>query len=909
MSAVRNHIEFHMAFRGLTGFAPFPWQQRLYTEFAASTFPPSCVLPTGLGKTSVIAVWLVAWANEPTKVPRRLVYVVNRRTVVDQSTTEAEKLQKNATSVGISKPAISTLRGELADNAKWSADPARPAIIVGTVDLIGSALLFSSYRAGRSRRPLQAGFLGQDALLVHDEAHLEPAFQRLIERIRIEQERDGSNRVKPFHVMALTATPPSSDTPPFELNNSDLENEIIRSRVHAKKTIRFHPIADDKKDTADAVAKLALEHKDSGQAILIYVRLVSDAKAVAAKLEKRSPTKLLIGPLRGRERDELARSAVFARFLQPSDRKSCDTPQEGTVYLVCTSAGEVGVNISADHLVCDLTPFDSMAQRFGRVNRFGGNDEAGNERNAFIDVVHPTKFDATDKYDEARQRTLELLNELPSRGDKKFSGSPGALGGLSLEKRIAAFTPPPTVLEATDILFDSWALTSITGQLPGRPPVDEYLHGVAEDNNADTHFAWREEVGLLDDLPALPPDALKERIAEIEEYLDEYPLKTHELLRERTATIRLHTKDIAKRAPDLPVWILDNRSRLQVITTAALAELEFRDLVARTVILPPKAGGLREGILDGKAPYRTNAEYDVADAFPNAKQRSRVRFLWTLTDADTAESDSDESDAAQSERVTNGPWRRLGVGPAIEFPDGENGRLPGMTRLPDIPLSRDDEESVRRIVAFVRPESADDDETRSRQSRVEQKLEVHLQEAEKHADRFASALLPENLRLAVRLAARWHDLGKDRRIWQLGIGNAKYASGHILAKSGHGRRIKGLEGYRHEFGSLMDVLDPAKPHYAEFAKLSDDMQQLVLHLIAAHHGRGRPHFPAGKNEAFDPDATVARAESVAAEVPRRFARLQRKYGRWGLAYLESLLRAADWAASANPSEYLPEGRS
>jgi len=35
-------------------------------------------------------------------------------------------------------------------------------------------------------------------------------------------------------------------------------------------------------------------------------------------------------------------------------------------------------------------------------------------------------------------------------------------------------------------------------------------------------------------------------------------------------------------------------------------------------------------------------------------------------------------------------------------------------------------------------------------------------------------------------------------------------------------------------------------------------------------------------------------------------KLQRKYGLWGLAYLESLLRAADWAASANPSEYVED---
>ncbi len=77
------------------------------------------------------------------------------------------------------------------------------------------------------------------------------------------------------------------------------------------------------------------------------------------------------------------------------------------------------------------------------------------------------------------------------------------------------------------------------------------------------------------------------------------------------------------------------------------------------------------------------------------------------------------------------------------------------------------------------------------------------------------------------------------------------------------------------------------------------MQDVVLHLIAAHHGRGRPHFP--QEEAFDPHGDHHSIGSLGVNVPRRFARLQRKYGRWGLAYLESLLRAADWAASASPS--------
>ena len=93
-------------------------------------------------------------------------------------------------------------------------------------------------------------------------------------------------------------------------------------------------------------------------------------------------------------------------------------------------------------------------------------------------------------------------------------------------------------------------------------------------------------------------------------------------------------------------------------------------------------------------------------------------------------------------------------------------------------------------------------------------------------------------------------------------------------------------------------------HRSEFSALAPDVQDLVLHLIAAHHGRARPHFP---DERCSIRTTQKRnALAIAIETPRRFARLQRKYGRWGLAYLESLVRAADALASqAKPSEDQP----
>jgi CRISPR-associated endonuclease/helicase Cas3 len=68
-----------------------------------------------------------------------------------------------------------------------------------------------------------------------------------------------------------------------------------------------------------------------------------------------------------------------------------------------------------------------------------------------------------------------------------------------------------------------------------------------------------------------------------------------------------------------------------------------------------------------------------------------------------------------------------------------------------------------------------------------------------------------------------------------------------------------------------------------------------MHLIATHHGRGRPHFAKG---GFDP-LDESRSDEIHTDGIRRFARLQRTYGWWYLAWLENLLRCADALASAD----------
>ena len=107
------------------------WQRRLYRQWVAGDFKPVIDLPTGMGKTAVMAIWLIARANK-FKVPTRLIYVVDRRTVVDQATDLAQTLVRSPITKWMHDafagvlPAISTLRGQLADNRESSRDRRSP---------------------------------------------------------------------------------------------------------------------------------------------------------------------------------------------------------------------------------------------------------------------------------------------------------------------------------------------------------------------------------------------------------------------------------------------------------------------------------------------------------------------------------------------------------------------------------------------------------------------------------------------------------------------------------------------------------------------------------------------------------------------------------------------------------------
>ena len=97
--------------------------------------------------------------------------------------------------------------------------------------------------------------------------------------------------------------------------------------------------------------------------------------------------------------------------------------------------------------------------------------------------------------------------------------------------------------------------------------------------------------------------------------------------------------------------------------------------------------------------------------------------------------------------------------------------------------------------------------------------------------------------------------------------------------------------------TLRRALAIANEHRHELASLlhAGDIDDLTLHLIASHHGWGRPHF---EPKAYDRQDGLAKSTEAINASLERFIRLQQQYGPWGLAYLEAIFKAADGIASA-----------
>jgi CRISPR-associated endonuclease/helicase Cas3 len=370
-------------------------------------------------------------------------------------------------------------------------------------------------------------------------------------------------------------------------------------------------------------------------------------------------------------------------------------------------------------------------------------------------------------------------------------------------------------------------------------------------------------------------------------------VKSRECARESTHRAEATIKAIAEKFPEHRAVVITSDGDYKVRSLGELNDNPdlYAELMFATVVLPCEAGGLENGIAVEVLPKDTAPVTDVVDA------DEWIRVVLTETEeATTAKIINGESKTYDGRKIEE----------AIRhITQSENKRCVKQIVISSAAESeeeKDAEKPKKQVLAyFINRKSPDrflpsegemDDETASlafgQIEREQIELEKHNADVSNFARRLAAKLfLSAEFSEALEIAGSWHDKGKARECWQKAVGNFAFPE-KILAKSNQTWFNHKLNDYyRHEFGSLIEA--------EESEELNEHPNRdLILHLIATHHGYARPHFPA---RAFDKDNPTRLNQETAERAMRRFADLQTKYGWWQLAYLEAVLKAADALAS------------
>jgi CRISPR-associated endonuclease/helicase Cas3 len=854
--------------------------------------------------------------------------------------------------------AVFQLRGGLYRDDAWARTPTQPTVVCSTVDQIGSRLLFRSYGASPYARALHAGLAANDALILLDEAHCSNPFRQTLDAISRYRSWAEIAPPSPFAHVVLSATPAATAVPPFALNDDDRDHPVLARRIGARKPARL--VETSAKTATPQFAKAVIEQvrallEFGAKRIGIIVNRVASAKQVHALLgdalkvpvERRA---LFIGRMRPLDRDDLM------RHWRPVFAAGSDIDVELPCFAVATQCLEVGANLDFDALVTECASLDALRQRFGRLFRLGEPGHVDPSEGPVAAVLMPTLSakEIDPIYGEALPGTWAWLNGVAEAGAVDF-GIDAIDGNLpkAAEARAAYLAEHrllPVAIDAPVMLpahVDCWVQTSPTPWPDPEPAL--FLRGVQR-SSAEVQVCWRA------DLDGLAPESWLDRVAMVPPAAGECLSVPLHVLRRwiRGEAANTALADIDASEPDdepAETSIHAPRAGLawrgpsdsKAITADTLRELRPGD----TLVLPGGLEGwevfgdvLRDAAGNPVAVDRGDQANLLArgravlrlvpallDAYPECDAREALRAL--IDECSEPESLAstelraaltkclldlaDALEALDDNASRRWTWLRLAcryLGDGRSGFELEQHAPAGLTLTSRRKLSRRERLSLQTGT----PASEIGGEDDSASFTVPVALPDHLQGVATVASAFADGcMLPAAMRDDIALAASLHDLGKADPRFQAWLRGGlpfpvqpPYEA--LLAKSGGlanplaRRRARLRSGYpdgaRHELLSVrLAESDPA-------VLSSANDRDLVLHLIASHHGRCRPFAPvidddqplqitvefAGSSLQAESDTHLERLDSGIAE---RFWTLVRRYGWWGLAYLEAIHILAD----------------
>jgi len=895
-------------YRGVNGRAPFAWQSRLAELVIGTGWPPEIGVPTGLGKTSCldIAVWALAQsaASGAQRLPTRTWYVVNRRLLVDAAWAHGKHLAKLLEDPSLaeqSRAAVASVATALGSLAGFGAqggpcyvtrlrggaevgarppDPSQPSLLFATVPMFASRWLFRGYGSSTTMRPVDAAHAGIDTLVLLDEAHLSRPLLQLVNDAAACDIGDPGAVVRGLRsrpvVVAMTATGETAGER-FELDDADRADPVVSRRLHAPKQGQL--VETTENELAEELARRALAVVNGqNDACVVFANTPRTARDVSGHLRSLSrrtsrdvDVMLVTGRVRDWEGDQ-----IRERLLDPGMGlgSGSDKQLARPLVVVATQTLEVGADVDFDHMVTETAGVRSLVQRLGRLNRLG------NRPHATCTVCHPAGSKRSHVYGEETEKVWARLQAARcAAGDLDLSPSNlSTIIGLPEDS-------PDRVGQLLPAHLWEWAKTTVPPA--GEAPVELFFEGFAAD--ADVSIVWRAhrpDNGLRMFPAVSSAEAVEVHLGEVRDVLED--------------------RKVRRLAPD--------RASLETVGAAALSPGDV-------VVLAPEDGlydeqgwapGSKETVLD-VSPFGSRNLLVRATALENLAPGclAHVGILLDRLEEPSEDEAADEAGVvaelvATLKNCEPHPWLSRDkwlaflddLGTTVTRPVGSGNDI---DRTPWVGPQRRERTWAS---AAVRSE-AFEELSFTASSHV---LHQHLGAVGEAAARLAKRLeLPADLVLALRLAGEWHDLGKHDPRFQRWMSPDEPPS-EPIAKSGQPRECwesaRVLSGWpkggRHELLSAR----LARSWLEQHSPACDT--ELVLHLVASHHGEGRPSVkvvedpaPASVTAEIDGDSVSASGDLACPDwdQPRRFHSVCERYGVWGVALLEALLRQADFAVS------------
>lgn len=783
---------FNELFHTATGRTPYGYQARI----ARDGLPSVVQAPTGTGKTGIILAWLWRRFHEAHRdqTPRRLVYALPQRSLVEQVAGEAGRWLEN---LGLAdQVALHVVMGGAGESQRqWRLDMHKPAIVVGTVDSLVSKALNRGYGIARATYPIDFALVTNGAHWMIDEIQLCPESTTTLRQLAAFAKRLGT--AEPFGLTCMSATVPKGlletvDNPAV----GDVLGILPEERT-GELAVRLDAARAIRRLTAEpggykAIAAAVMERHRPGTLTLVVLNTVGAAQDVYKQL-RGGPVDctLLHSRFRGVERARLMAEITGT----PAGR-----------IVVATQVVEAGIDLNAAVLITEAAPWPSLVQRAGRCNRTGRVEDA---ELWWLPAAKPQPYEQADI-----DASCAELSGLEGR----------AVTGEDLLTRDVAVTDTQVaVLRRSDLigLFDT--APDLSGADIDIAPY------VRDADDLDVQLAWASWEPEAED--GRPPAEAKAPSAQYR--------------------CRVPVGRVNEMSRDVPVWRLDQVAgrwvRVHRLAKARPGEV------------------LLQSAADGK--------YD----------------------------------------------------PELGFDPAARGSVPGCPRL----------------VTAADPATGAEDTYRADSASVEQprgwiSLEQHSRETRDQAAALLSALqpdLPSGAAWTAVTATYLHDVGKAHRIWQDALCSLASAdrkdeidAGRPWAKSDSTGRLRfdGGVAFRHELASLL-MLDG--PLHELLAEAPDP--DLARYLVLAHHGKLRVQVRDPGDLAVLPSGEASERkllgleDAATVDIPpllgqpateltvdldqfqlggaRSWTRtalgLRDRYGPFVLAYLEAMVRVADWRAS------------